>query len=187
MIRSLLLLACCILAAVSTTGQSSPPASSGGYPYLLHLETVTFDDQACVLLRRDGQFHLEVQKGERTKVFEGTLSDAKMIEVEKLMNDDGLRQLTERQIPAASGYIMLDELHVDLFRDDHWQVLFFPDASSRKSFDHFIAPLVRWLDALHKEPHQELSEDEGKNDCQLPKRIVLQRRPPNAAPVSTGP
>ncbi|HEV7219096.1 MAG TPA: hypothetical protein VGN39_09500 [Terriglobales bacterium] len=148
------------------------------YPYLLHLETMNFDDQVCVLLRQDGQFHLEHEKGSRTRVFEGALSDAKMQEVQTWINDPTLRQLTEKQIVPPTGAIMLDELHVDIFRGDRWQDLFFVDDSSRRPFEHSIAPLVRWLQALPKEPHKEISEDMGKNDCQLPKKIVLKVRKP---------
>ncbi|MGH9513055.1 MAG: hypothetical protein ACRD2U_13065 [Terriglobales bacterium] len=146
------------------------------YPYLLHLQTMTFDDQACVLLRRDGRFHLEVEKGDHTKVFEGTLPGQKMGEVQQLINNAQLTELTQRQVAVPTGPIILDELHIDVFRGDHWQVLFFPDVSTRRPFDNFVEPLVQWLQALPKQPHRELSEDEGKNDCQLPKRLVLKRR-----------
>lgn len=159
-------------------------APAADYPYLLHLETMNFDDQVCVLLNRDGQFHLEIEKGNRSRVFEGTLPDAKMQEVQTLINDPVLRQLTEKQIVPPKGTIMLDELHVDIFRGDHWQDLFFVDDSSRRPFEHSIAPLVRWLQALPKEPHKEIS-DMGKNDCQLPKKIVLKKRIP--APKATDP
>jgi hypothetical protein len=151
---------------------------AAGYPYLLHLETMNFDDQVCVLLLRDGQFHFEVEKGNRIRVFEGSLSDAKMQEVQTLINEPVLRQLTEKQIVPPKGTIMLDELHVDIFRGDRWQDLFFVDDSSRRPFEHSIAPLVRWLQALPKEPHKEINADMGKNDCQLPKKIVLKVRKP---------
>ncbi len=160
------------LSATLLIGQN--PAAN--YPYLLHLETMNFDDQVCVLLLRDGQFHLEVEKGSRIRVFEGGLSGAKMQEVQTLINDPVLRQLTEKQIVPPKGTIMLDELHVNVFRGDHWQDLFFVDDSSRRPFERSIAPLVRWLQALPKEPHKEISADMGKNDCQLPKTIVLKKR-----------
>lgn len=121
---------------------------------------------------------MEQGKGDRTKVFEGTLPEAKLLEVRKLIDNDELRVLTQQQIVPPSANVLLDELHVDVFRGDHWQDLFFLDVSSRKPFEHSIAPLVRWLETLHKEPHRELTEDEGKNDCQVPKRIVLRSRKP---------
>lgn len=166
------------LSSTLLVGQNPMAPAAANYPYLLHLETMNFDDQVCVLLRRDGQFHLEVEKRNRTRVFEGALSEAKMQELQTLINDPTLRQLTEKQIVAPTGAIMLDELHVDIFRGDHWQDLFFVDDSSRQPFEHSIAPLVRWLRALPKEPHREISEDMGKNDCQLPKKIVLRLRKP---------
>jgi hypothetical protein len=172
------------LLSLTLTGQNPVVTAVTNYPYLLHLETMNFDDQVCVLLRRDGQFHFEVEKGDHTKVFEGSLSKEKLDAVETLIDDPVLRQLTEKQIAAPKGEIMLDELHVDIFRGDRWQDLFFVDDSSRRPFEHSIAPLVRWLHELPKEPRREISEEEGKNDCQLPKKIVLKvRKPPSGQPA----
>ncbi len=170
--------------ALAASGQTSE-TTAFKYPYLLHIETATFYDHSCVLLRNDGQFHLELEKGDHTKVFEGALPEDDLVQVQKLINGDQLRALTQKQIVEPSVNVQLDQLQIDVFRGDHWQDLFFLDASSRKPFDNLIAPLVRWLDALHKVPHRELSEDEGKNDCQLPKRIVLKRRRPAPATNSS--
>jgi hypothetical protein len=148
---------------------------------------MNFDDQVCVLLRGDGQFHWEQERGERTKVLEGSLTEEKMREIQHLINDDALRHLSEKQVVLPAGNIILDELHIDIFRGGYWQDLFFPDVSSRRPFEHFIAPLVRWLQALPKEPHTEISGDAGKNDCRLPKRIVLKLRQRKAAADSTHP
>jgi hypothetical protein len=172
--------------AVPLTGQEAIfYASAADFPFLLHLETMDFVNQQCVLLQRDGHFHLEEEKGRHTKVFEGLLPEDKMRELQQMINDDQLSELTQEQIVSPPGDILLDELHVDVFRGDHWQTLFFMDVASRKPFDRSISPLVRWLAALHKEPHRELTEDEGKNDCQLPKKIVLRSRP--SSPVATAP
>jgi len=160
-------------------------ASAADFPFLLHLETMDFVNQECVLLQRDGHFHLEEEKGRHIKVFEGLLPEDKMRELQQMTDDDQLVKLTQEQIVSPPGDILLDELRMDIFRSDHWQNLFFMDVASRKPFDRAISPLVRWLAALHKEPHRELTEDEGKNDCQLPKKIVLRSRtpsPPAAAP-----
>lgn len=183
----LLLLLASVFCTFLPSAAQTPSSPAVNYPFLLHLETMTFDDDTCVLVRRDGQFHLEEERGERTKVIEGSLPDVKLIEVENLIKNDGLSRLTQAQVAAPSGYIMLDELHVNIFRGDHWQNLFFPDIATRKPFDDLVGPLVRWLESLHKEPHRELTEDEGKNDCQLPKRIVLKTRNADSSIVSALP
>lgn len=172
--------------SLCSAAQTALPRAAN-YPYLLHLETMTFYEDNCVLLRRDGQFHLEHQKGERTRVFEGTLTPAGLLAIQNVIQGDGLAHLRQQQIATPSGYIMLDELYVNIFRGDHWQNLFFPDVPTRKPFDNLVSPLVRWLESLRKEPHRELSEDEGKNDCQLPKRIVLKMRGPNSAAIPVRP
>ena len=181
-----LLFAVLLISALPFVGQEPMSyASAADFPFLLHLETMDFVNQECVLLQRDGHFHLEEEKGRHTKVFEGLLPEDKMRELQQMTDDDQLVKLTQEQIVSPPGDILLDELRMDIFRSDHWQNLFFMDVASRKPFDRAISPLVRWLAALHKEPHRELTEDEGKNDCQLPKKIVLRSRtpsPPAAAP-----
>ena len=128
---------CLLFLASSLAAQND----STPYPYLLHLETMDFDNQECVLLQTDGKFHLEHEHGDRTKVFEGTLSDAKRIEIQVLINDDWIRMLTQKQIVMPQGAVLLDELHIDIFRGDHWQDLFFPDDSTRKPFARFHHPV----------------------------------------------
>lgn len=172
--RTSVLFAVCSLSFVAVSQDTRTVVAA--YPYLLHLETMNFDEQTCLLLQDDGKFHLEEGKGRRTRVFEGTLSQAKLSDVKNLVNNAELRELKQQQIHPPVGGIILDELHVDVFREDHWQDLFFPDMTTRRPFEHAITPLVRWLGGLRKEPHREVSEEEGKNDCQLPKRIALELR-----------
>jgi hypothetical protein len=46
---------------------------------------------------------------------------------------------------------------------------------------------MRWLHELHKLPHKEFSEDEGKNNCLVPRKIELKvRGPATSASPSVG-
>ena len=68
-------------------------------------------------------------------------------------------------------------LQISIFRTDHWQNLVFIDDNGSQPVPRSLGPLVNWLNSLHVQPHRELNEDEGKNNCQSPKKIELTTRP----------
>jgi len=90
-IRPLLVL---IGAVAVASAQTGPP----DYPYLLRIEHATFQTHACALLRDDGTFHLEIERGERTKVFEGRASAGDLLAIRKSINSDSLANLSQGQI-----------------------------------------------------------------------------------------
>ncbi|MBO0911493.1 MAG: hypothetical protein J2P13_06835 [Acidobacteria bacterium] len=180
------ILGCFLLLSVSALAQ----VDFSQYPYLLRLEHENFGGKACVLLARSGAFHLESESGDSTKIFEGALSAKSLEHVQDALNDDTLVALSEHDIqePLLRSR---DLLQIGIFRKDHWQDLFFHSLESEAPYRRSLKPLVDWLDGLHKLPHSELSEDEGKNNCLPPKRIALKRREeprePSPASAPAGP
>lgn len=158
------------------------------YPYLLRLEHENSSGRVCVLLSKNGAFHLESEKGDSTRVFEGTLSAESLKRVQDELNDGSLAALSERQIeePLLRSR---DLLHIDIFRHDHWQELIFHSLESEAPYRRSLEPLAGWLGDLHKAPHRELSEDAGRNNCLPPTKIALRKReearvePPAPAPT----
>jgi hypothetical protein len=150
--------------------------------YILRISHVTFGDSSCALLQEDGTFHLELARGEDTKVFEGTTSRDDVIKVQQWLADSRLTALSQEQIeePIVRGRI--EKLQLTIFRRDHWQDLYFQSDESEEPFKQSLDPLVRWLDGLHKLPHKEFSEDEGKQNCLPPRKIELTKRDPNPPP-----
>jgi hypothetical protein len=61
-----------ILGGVPTFGQSERPNDSAISPYLVRVQRTTPRNTICVLLRHDGQFHLETSHGDRSNVSEGS-------------------------------------------------------------------------------------------------------------------
>ncbi len=166
------LLATLVLAS-SALGQAYP----ADYPYLLRLDHYTFEDHSCALLQTSGEFHLEIDHGDRVKVFEGTIDSHQLGEIKSDLNSDPLLNLSQQEIEepiVRSG--QYDKLQVTAFRGDSWQDLFFRSSDSQRAFKQSLQPLVHWLDDLHKLPHRELSEDAGKNNCLPRTPIVLQIR-----------
>jgi hypothetical protein len=68
-------------------------------------------------------------------------------------------------------------LQISIFRTDHWQNPVFMDDNGSQSVPRSLGPFVNWLGSLHAQPHQELNEDESKNNCQSSKKIELKTRP----------
>jgi hypothetical protein len=176
------------MAAVLLCGIASAQSNSGAsYPYLLRLEHSTFTGHSCALLQTTGAFHLEFYHGDDIKVFEGSVPANDLLELEGDLNDESVVDLSQPQVEEPLLSTQIDELQVSIYRGDAWQDLFFRSRDSERPFDRWLQPLVRWLDNLHKLPHRELSEDQGKNNCLPRKPIRLRTRDAGAAPDAATP
>ena len=157
--------------------QSERPATSETSPYLVRVQRTTARNTVCVLLRQDGRFHLETSHGDRTQVVEGSLPSSELLKIQRMLDSDGIPGLSQDQ-PALPKATRLSEiLQVSIFRADHWQNLAFVDDNGSQSIPSSLGPLLNWLGSLHKQPHQQLNEDESKNNCQSPETIELKKRP----------
>jgi hypothetical protein len=158
-------------------GQSQRPANPEISPYLVRVHRATPGNTICVLLRHDGQFHLETSHGDRTKVSEGSLSSAELLKVQRMLDSDGLPRLSQDKPASPKTTHVSEILQISIFRTDHWQNLVFVDDNGSQPVPRSLGPLVNWLGSLHMQPHRQLNEDEGKNNCQSPKEIELTTRP----------
>jgi hypothetical protein len=171
------------------SAQDDVAAQFANYPFRLRLEHTRGrehsreDSTVCVLLRRDGQFHLEHRRGDETLVSEGRLSESDLAKLNLALDSDQLRQISQQKIVPPLLYSRDDQLQLNVFRKDHWQNLRFPDATTQAANRGAIQPLLTWLNELHNQPHRELSEDEGKNNCLTPERLQLKIR--NAPPAAS--
>jgi len=156
--------------------QSERPADSEISRYLVRVQRTTPGNAICVLLRHDGQFHLETAHRDRTKVLEGSLPSSELLKVQRMLDNDGLPRLSQEK-PGSPRMTRVSEiLQISIFRTDHWQNLIFMDDNGSQTVPRSLDPLLNWLDSLHKQPHQQMNE-ESKNNCQSPKKIELRKRP----------
>jgi hypothetical protein len=153
-------------------------ADSSSYPYLLRLEHDNSEDRLCVLLQTSGAFHLEMEQGDTTRIFEGTVRTKEITELERDLNSRTLATLSQQQIEEPLMRSP-DMLQVNVFRADHWQGLLFQSRESQEPFRQSLQPLVHWLHDLHKLPHQEYAEDDARSNCLPPKQIALKKRGPS--------
>jgi hypothetical protein len=166
-----------ISSGLTAFNQSERPAESEISPYLARVQRTTPGNTICVLLRHDGQFHLETSHGDSTKVLEGSLSSSELLKVQRILNGDGLPRLVQDKPALPKTTLMSEILQISIFRTDHWQNLIFMDDNAGHSIPRSLGPLVNWLGSLHRQPHQQLHEDESKNNCQSPQKIELKKRP----------
>jgi hypothetical protein len=166
-----------ISGGVPAFGQSKRPGDSGISPYLVRVQRATPGNTICVLLRHDGQFHLEMSHGDRTKALEGSLPSAELLKVQRMLDSDGLPRLSQDKPAPPKATHVSEILQISIFRTDHWQNLVFMDDNGSQPVPRSLGPLVNWLDSLHTQPHQQLNEDESKNNCQSSKKIELKTRP----------
>ncbi len=157
--------------------QSERPATSETSPCLVRLQRTTPGNAVCVLLRQDGLFHLETSHSDRTKVLEGSLPSAELLKVQRMLDSDGIPGLSQDQPTLPKTTRLSEIVQICIFRTDHWQNLAFVDDNGSQSIPPSLGPLLNWLGSLHTQPHQQLDEDEGKNNCQSPKKIELKKRP----------
>src|SRR5579863_4905997 len=174
-----------------TVSVASAQGNAGPYPYVLRLEHFSFETHSCALLQNTGAFHLEVDHGDQVKVFEGAIATNDLLDIEGDLNSEAIVDLSQQQIEEPLIPARRDVLRIAAFRGDHCQYLYFLTNDSQQPFKHWLQPLVSWLDTLHKLPHRELSEDEGKNNC-LPRDVIaLKKRgaetPPNSITPNSSP
>jgi hypothetical protein len=166
-----------ISGGVLAFGQNQRPAEPEISPYLVRVQRATPGNTICVLLRHDGQFHLETSHGDRTKVSEGSLPSAELLKVQRMLDSDGLPRLSQDKPASPKTTHVSEILQISIFRTDHWQNLVFMNDNGSQSVPPSLGPLVNWLGSLHTQPHRELNEDESKNNCQSSKKIELKTRP----------
>jgi hypothetical protein len=167
----------CILALLPSLWASDQQAfGTGTVPYLLRMERLRADQDVCVLVQRNGQYHFERLHPYGIRVFEGMLSNGALTSLENFLTKDELFRLQQSDIgvPLVTGD--LDKLFVSVLRPAHWQNLEFDSAESRKPYEDFLDPLLKWLDDLQKEKAKELTEESSRNNCLPSKEIQLQTR-----------
>jgi hypothetical protein len=190
-VRAVCSLALLIGLVFPAQSQSTPAAVSDDYPYLLRVSRVVPHLDTCVLLRRDGGYHLERDHDDTTEVYEGELSPDELSRLQQWLDDEQLRKLTREQIMAPLVITSVENLQINIFRGDRWQNLVFPSSESQIPFYEVLAPLLEWFNSLHHAPHRIIPEDSGKNNCLTPRRIELKTRraanPQAPGPSTAGP
>jgi hypothetical protein len=155
----------------------------------MRMERLRRAQDSCILVRGDGQYHLEVVTPGKVSVLEGTLSPESLRDLIRLLSQDRLFRLQQKDIHTPLVESDMDQLILGVLRPIYvWQSLSFPTAESRYPFRETLDPLLDWLEQAQKQKARKLSEEEGRNSCLVPGEIRLKQRPPkkNAEEEETG-
>src|ERR1700704_3680441 len=166
-------LLCSIALAFAQDAQESQP---GPISYLLRLERLRSYRDVCVLLRNDGQYHLEILDRDHTRVLEGALSTAALSELRQMTSSEKLAQLQQRDIRTPLVESERDEFLLSILRLGRWQNLRFADGETREPYRELLDPLLKWLDRIQQERGKSLTEEAARNNCLPPEEIHLKRR-----------
>jgi hypothetical protein len=150
---------------------SAPPA------FLMRLVHAHTYENVCVLVRGDGQYHLERETAAKTDVFEGTLLLPELQRVEHFLDANELFELAEDKSlkPASSGDSV--QVILSVHRPGRWQNLTFPTPASWESFHDSVVPLLAWLEDLRKAKNRvKLREEIARNNCLPPPKLELKTR-----------
>jgi hypothetical protein len=169
----------CLLAAGLAEAQddSARPVFPPDYPYLMRMEKQADNTDTCVLLKKDGSYHYERNHhDEHVSVSEGELTRDALNRMVVLLQRPDLVNLKQNDIPVRM-FFFGDQIQLNIFRQDHWQDLIFPDAKDRKKLVPSVESLDDWLTALPKLQHREFTEFEARNNCLTEHKIELRTRP----------
>ena len=170
--------------------QTSMPGTQESPSYLLRLERTKVGKDVCVLLQKNGQYHLEHHTAKERRIYEGTLNSDELRTISQIITGNQLSNLKQAQIPESmvhyGGY---DVILLAVFRTGGWQQLRFVNEDARVPFRDSLDPLLRWLDVLQKRKEPEVSDGRPSSDCQPLKELSSpeQRPSPNALPEPNGP
>lgn len=142
--RAFLAMTLVLFATIAIAG--SCVAQDTSSPYLVRMERQTRAENVCMLLQKDGHYHLERIITGRPRVFAGTLPSSSVSEIDPLLNSDQITNLKQGQIEMTLVGEDLDQVMIAISRPTGWQSLSFPTGKSRKPFKTSIDPILTWLD-----------------------------------------
>lgn len=155
---------------------STHDTESAASIYLLRLERASYLQSVCVLLNRNGQYHLERHTPEKVRVFEGNLDAEELRDIIRILSGDRLFNLEQKGIPDMMLKSDNDQVMLEIHRPGFWQELSFPDSASREPFRDAMDPLLKWFDTLNKRKKHQLSEEAGRNNCLPPSKPQFAKR-----------
>jgi len=165
------------LLGISSHAQARPPFSDPAAPsFIVRLQRNQSDKNVCAIVRGDGMFHVESETTNHFEASEGTLDDTELADLNAVLRNSDLAALRQKKITSPLVMTEKDEFVLSILRSPLTQDLVFMNRESRRPFDSFINPLLRWLDALQHHAHTSLGEFVGRNNCLPPKKPEFSRR-----------
>jgi hypothetical protein len=174
-------LVCASLLALAAPAQTTQPSSTG---YLFRMQHATRFADACLLLRTDGSYRLEISEEDGRRVFDAKLPAAELAQMQALVQDPALKQLAQDKILVPLLQTRdFDRVWLSVARPNGWQNLEFPAPESREPVKPAMDRLLRLVRDAGKEPGASLPEAQA-NNCLPPGAPAALRTRPAAASAS---
>jgi hypothetical protein len=157
-------------------GQDAPTSQTGAIPYFLRLERLRPYVDVCILVRSDGQYHLEILEREKIRILEGTLSNTAMDGLRQTASSEKLAQLQQQDIRTPLVESGEDEFLLSILRPGRWQNLRFADEQTREPYRELLDPFLKWLGRVPLEKAKSLTEEAARSNCLPPARLNLKTR-----------
>lgn len=145
--------------------------------YLMRLVHAHVYENDCVLMRGDGQYHLERETAQKTEIFEGMLAQPELQKVEHFLSADELLALNEDKLlkPSSTGPSV--QVILSIHRPGHWQNLTFAEPGSWEAYQESVVPLIKWLEEMRKSKNRvKLREEIARTNCLPPPKLELKTR-----------
>jgi hypothetical protein len=147
--------------------------------YLVRLERMHAEENACVLVRSDGQYHYERNAHDQTVILEGTIAEREVQRLRQWIGEDELVALSQDKIVEPVFVGPKDQLLLSVNRPERWQNLSFPAPPTWHVYTRSVVPLAQWLDQVKKVKYRvKLREEQGRNYCTPPHEPELMIRSP---------
>ncbi len=157
-------------------GQDAPTSQTGAIPYFLRLERLRPYVDVCILVRSDGQYHLEILEREKIRILEGTLSTTVLDGLKQTASSEKLIELQQQDIRTPLVESGRDEVLLSILRLERWQNLRFADEQTREPYRELLDPFLKWLGRVPLERAKSLTEEAARSTCLPPARINLKMR-----------
>jgi hypothetical protein len=145
--------------------------------YLMRLVHAHVYENDCVLVRGDGQYHLERETAQKTEIFEGMLLQTELQKVEHFLSADELMASNDDKLlkPSSAGPSV--QVILSVHRPGRWQNLTFAEPGSWESYQESVVPLIKWLEEMRKAKNRvKLREEVARNNCLPPPKLELKTR-----------
>lgn len=140
-------------------------------------------EDACILVRSDGPYHMERDTGDKVDVYEGNLPANALLRIQHWVSADELFQLTQDKIVAPIFDQGKDAVILAVDRPGRWQSLAFPAPSTWQPYQQSVAPLAQWFDEMMNAKHRvRLREEEARSNCIPPRELKFSSRPKATKP-----
>ncbi len=161
----------CVSPMRGQDSSATPPS------YLMRLVHAHVYENDCVLVRGDGQYHLERETAQKTEVFEGMLLLPELQKVEHFLSADELLALNGDRLlkPSSAGPSV--QVILSVHRPGRWQNLTFAEPGSWESYHDSVVPLIQWLEEMRKAKNRvKLRAEIARNNCLPPPKLELKTR-----------